>query len=57
MEAPKTYEQQSPSKLQNIITMDCRGLEFVEFKADVSSILPTIPYLMEIFVVKSQSNI
>jgi len=35
LEAPKTYAQQSPPKPQNIITMDCRGLEFVEFKPDV----------------------
>lgn len=36
MEAPKVYPQQSPPKPQNIITMDCRGLEFVEFKPDVT---------------------
>ncbi|KAK6433886.1 hypothetical protein LTR95_009930 [Oleoguttula sp. CCFEE 5521] len=34
MDAPKSYPQQSPPKPQNIITFDCRGLEFVEFKAD-----------------------
>ncbi|KAK3677921.1 hypothetical protein LTR78_002016 [Recurvomyces mirabilis] len=32
--SPKSYPQQSPAKPQNIITFDCRGLEFVEFKAD-----------------------
>jgi hypothetical protein len=26
----------------NILTMDCRGLEFVDFKADVSVLLPPI---------------
>jgi len=36
LEAPKSYAQQEPAKAQNILTMDCRGLEFVEFKADVS---------------------
>jgi hypothetical protein len=35
MEAPKVYAQQEPAKVQNILTMDCRGLEFVDFKADV----------------------
>ncbi|USW56785.1 Putative CXXC motif containing zinc binding protein [Septoria linicola] len=34
IDAPKTYSQQSPAKPKNIITIDCRGLEFVEFKAD-----------------------
>ncbi|OQO09355.1 hypothetical protein B0A48_04753 [Cryoendolithus antarcticus] len=34
IDAPKSYPQQSPPKPQNIITFDCRGLEFVEFKAD-----------------------
>ncbi|KAK0645343.1 UPF0587 protein C2D10.03c [Lasiodiplodia hormozganensis] len=33
-EAPKSYHQQSPPKSQKIITFDCRGLEFVEFKPD-----------------------
>jgi hypothetical protein len=30
------YKQGSPPKSVNIIEFDCRGLEFVEFKADVS---------------------
>ncbi|PSK59266.1 hypothetical protein B9Z65_3590 [Elsinoe australis] len=34
VDAPKPYETQSPAKAVNIITFDCRGLEFVEFKAD-----------------------
>ncbi|CAK1358333.1 UPF0587 protein [Cercospora beticola] len=34
VDSPSTYPQQSPPKPKNIITMDCRGLEFVEFKAD-----------------------
>lgn len=38
LEAPKAYPQQEPAKAQNILTMDCRGLEFVDFKADVRSI-------------------
>ncbi|KAF2495980.1 DUF866-domain-containing protein [Lophium mytilinum] len=33
-EAPKSYPLSSPPKIQNIIEFDCRGLEFVEFKAD-----------------------
>ncbi|KAF2152311.1 DUF866-domain-containing protein [Myriangium duriaei CBS 260.36] len=33
-EAPKVYEAQAPAKAKNIIELDCRGLEFVEFKAD-----------------------
>ncbi|KAL2044240.1 hypothetical protein N7G274_002945 [Stereocaulon virgatum] len=32
--APQAYLQSSPPKRQNIIEFDCRGLEFVEFKAD-----------------------
>ncbi|EOD46069.1 putative duf866 domain-containing protein [Neofusicoccum parvum UCRNP2] len=32
--APNAYSQQLPPKRQNIITFDCRGLEFVEFKPD-----------------------
>jgi len=35
MEAPKAYAMQDPSKPMNVITIDCRGLEFVEFKPDV----------------------
>ena len=35
MEAPKAYPHQEPAKVQNILTMDCRGLEFVDFKAEV----------------------
>ncbi|KAI6893990.1 hypothetical protein D0869_06003 [Hortaea werneckii] len=34
LEAPKAYGQQSPPKPKNIITLDCRGLEFVDFKPD-----------------------
>lgn len=34
MEAPKAYAQQSQAKPQNILTMDCRGLEFTEYKPD-----------------------
>lgn len=34
-EAPKSYQQMDTPKAQNIITIDGRGLEFVEFKADV----------------------
>lgn len=37
MEAPKAYLQQSPAKPTNVIVIDCRGLEFTEFKADVRS--------------------
>lgn len=33
-EAPKVYPQQDTPKPQNIIVIDCRGLEFVEFKPD-----------------------
>ncbi|KAK3172336.1 hypothetical protein OEA41_005657 [Lepraria neglecta] len=32
--APRAYSHSSPPKRQNIIEFDCRGLEFVEFKAD-----------------------
>lgn len=39
METPKSYPQQDPPKSKNVITMDCRGLEFVDFKADVCSSL------------------
>ena len=33
---PQAYTQASPPKRQKIVEFDCRGLEFVEFKADVS---------------------
>lgn len=33
---PHTYEAQEKKKGQKIIEMDCRGLEFTEFKPDVS---------------------
>ncbi|KAK3630477.1 hypothetical protein LTR56_009473 [Elasticomyces elasticus] len=33
-DTPKSYSQQSPPKAKNIIVLDCRGLEFVEFKPD-----------------------
>ncbi|KAL1303442.1 hypothetical protein AAFC00_006831 [Neodothiora populina] len=32
--SPKSYPQQDTPKAQNIISIDCRGLEFVEFKPD-----------------------
>ena len=38
--APAPYEQAEPPKEQKIIEFDCRGLEFVEFKPEVSCILP-----------------
>ncbi|EGP84812.1 unnamed protein product [Zymoseptoria tritici ST99CH_1A5] len=31
---PTSYAHQSPAKPTNILTIDCRGLEFVEFKPD-----------------------
>ncbi|MCJ1246439.1 hypothetical protein MMC30_003646 [Trapelia coarctata] len=31
---PASYQQASPPKPQNIIELDCRGLEFTEFKVD-----------------------
>ncbi|KAI1059184.1 hypothetical protein NW752_010570 [Fusarium irregulare] len=31
---PAAYEQAEPAKAQKIIEFDCRGLEFVEFKAE-----------------------
>ncbi|KXL46457.1 hypothetical protein M433DRAFT_65643 [Acidomyces richmondensis BFW] len=34
VEAPIAYSQHSPPQPRNIITLDCRGLEFVEFKPD-----------------------
>jgi hypothetical protein len=36
-EAPKAYPQQDPAKPMNVIVMDCRGLEFIEFKPEVGS--------------------
>lgn len=33
--APAVYPQSEPAKPKNIIEMDCRGLEFTEFKPDV----------------------
>ncbi|OCT55018.1 DUF866 domain protein [Cladophialophora carrionii] len=32
--APAKYEQHSPAKAKNLIEMDCRGLEFTDFKPD-----------------------
>jgi hypothetical protein len=40
MEAPKAYPQQEPAKAQNILLLDCRGLEFVDFKAEVRPFYP-----------------
>lgn len=34
--APATYERTEPAKAKNIIEIDCRGLEFIDFKPDVS---------------------
>jgi Eukaryotic protein of unknown function (DUF866) len=33
-EAPKPYPQSSPPKTVNILELDCRGLELVDFKAE-----------------------
>jgi hypothetical protein len=33
--APVKYEQNSPAKAKNLIEIDCRGLEFTDFKPDV----------------------
>ncbi|KIX10437.1 uncharacterized protein Z518_01519 [Rhinocladiella mackenziei CBS 650.93] len=32
--APTAYEPNSPAKAKNIIEIDCRGLEFIDFKPD-----------------------
>ncbi|KAF2788989.1 hypothetical protein K505DRAFT_285175 [Melanomma pulvis-pyrius CBS 109.77] len=32
--APATYPRTEPAKTQNILEFDCRGLEFVDFKAE-----------------------
>jgi hypothetical protein len=45
LEAPKAYPQQEPSKAQNILTLDCRGLEFVDFKAEVCCLYLTVKSL------------
>lgn len=37
MNAPNAYEPQDKRKGQKIIDLDCRGLEFTEFKPDVST--------------------
>jgi hypothetical protein len=37
--APVSYEQTEPAKAKNILEMDCRGLEFTDFKPDVRSSL------------------
>lgn len=34
---PTPYQHASPPKRQKIVEFDCRGLEFTEFKADVST--------------------
>ena len=33
--APAKYEQTSPAKAKNLIEIDCRGLEFTDFRPDV----------------------
>ncbi|KAL9032684.1 MAG: hypothetical protein Q9214_007862, partial [Letrouitia sp. 1 TL-2023] len=33
-DAPRAYQQSSPPTTQNIVELDCRGLEFTEFRAD-----------------------
>ncbi len=33
--ASAKYEQHSPAKAKNLIEIDCRGLEFTDFKPDV----------------------
>jgi hypothetical protein len=38
LNAPKAYEAQEKRNSQKIIEMDCRGLEFIEFKPDVSDL-------------------
>jgi len=35
-EKPRAYPADKSGKRFNIVEFDCRGLEFVEFKADVS---------------------
>ena len=35
--APTVYEQKSPAKPKNLIEIDCRGLEFTDFKPDVGA--------------------
>lgn len=35
VDAPGKYVQESPPKPQRLVRIDCRGLEFVEFKPDV----------------------
>lgn len=37
MAAPNAYEPQDKRKGQKVIDLDCRGLEFTEFKPDVSN--------------------
>ncbi len=34
IDAPKPYAFSEPAKKQNIITIDCRGCEFTEFRPD-----------------------
>lgn len=35
-EAPRKYEFSEPKKRQTVMEMDCRGLEFMEFRPEVS---------------------
>ncbi|KAL9127712.1 MAG: hypothetical protein Q9217_003463 [Psora testacea] len=46
--APCTYTQASPPQTRNIIEMDCRGIEFTEFKADVRTALTFQWYLANV---------
>lgn len=38
--APVPYEQSEPAKPKNILELDCRGLEFTDFKPEVRSLFP-----------------
>ena len=41
--SPAAYEQGEPPKTQKVLQFDCRGLEFLEFKPEVSNqIFPLI---------------
>lgn len=44
IDAPKVYPRQDVPKQVKLLTMDCRGLEFVEFKPDVSFSSSFLPF-------------
>jgi hypothetical protein len=46
--APAVYEQSSPARPKNLIEIDCRGLEFTDFKPDVCLVFDILQGFLEV---------